>query len=78
MNSDIRLHQRLNNLKAPFTELQEAVELNEQRPLSKLEEQGLTQAFEYTYESQCFQSLSRNPNGNTVRIKSQRQLYPKL
>jgi len=50
MNSDIRWHQRLNNFKAAFTEFQEAVELNEQRPLSKLEEQGLIQAFEYTYE----------------------------
>ncbi len=50
MNSDIRWHQRLNNFKAAFNELQDAVKLNEQRPLSKLEEQGLIQAFEYTYE----------------------------
>lgn len=50
MNSDIRWHQRLQNFKAAFTEFQEAIELNEQRPLSKLEEQGLIQAFENTYE----------------------------
>lgn len=50
MDSDIRWHQRLQNFKAVFTEFQEAIELNEQRPLSKLEEQGLIQAFEYTYE----------------------------
>ena len=50
MNFDIRWHQRLQNIKAAFTEFQEAIELNEQRPLSKLEEQGLIQAFENTYE----------------------------
>jgi len=50
MNSDIRWHQRLQNFKAAFTEFQEAIELNEQRPLSKLEEQGLIQVFKHTYE----------------------------
>ncbi|UCZ56926.1 nucleotidyltransferase substrate binding protein [Desulfurispirillum indicum] len=47
---DIRWHQRLNNYTAAFNELDEAVILSKQRQLSKLEEQGLIQAFEYTYE----------------------------
>lgn len=47
---DIRWHQRLQNFQAAFTELDEAVALANQRDLSKLEEQGLIQAFEYTYE----------------------------
>jgi nucleotidyltransferase substrate binding protein (TIGR01987 family) len=50
MNQDIRWHQRLANYASAFNELDEAVALNTQRPLSKLEEQGLIQAFEYTYE----------------------------
>ncbi len=52
MNStqDIRWHQRLQNFRAAFNELDEAVALSQERGLSKLEEQGLIQAFEYTYE----------------------------
>lgn len=45
---DIRWHQRLQNYQAAFNELDEAVALSHQRGLSKLEEQGLIQAFEYT------------------------------
>lgn len=48
--TDIRWKQRLNNFRAAFNELDEAVTLSKQRGLSKLEEQGLIQAFEYTYE----------------------------
>ncbi len=47
---DIRWHQRLQNFRAAFNELDEAVALSHARGLSKLEEQGLIQAFEYTYE----------------------------
>ena len=47
---DIRWIQRLNHFAKAFSQLQEAVELAQQRRLSKLEEQGLIQAFEYTHE----------------------------
>ena len=47
---DIRWQQRLQNFTAAFNELDEAVMLSNTRELSKLEEQGLIQAFEYTYE----------------------------
>ena len=47
---DIRWHQRLQNFSYAFNELDEAVALSNARGLSKLEEQGLIQAFEYTYE----------------------------
>ena len=47
---DIRWIQRFNNFAKAFAQLKEAVELSEQRPLSKLEEQGLIQGFEYTHE----------------------------
>lgn len=47
---DIRWHQRLQNFQRAFAELDEAVALSHARGLSKLEEQGLIQAFEYTYE----------------------------
>lgn len=47
---NIRWHQRLQNFRTAFNELDEAVSLSHERGLSKLEEQGLIQAFEYTYE----------------------------
>jgi nucleotidyltransferase substrate binding protein (TIGR01987 family) len=47
---DIRWKQRFNNYIKAFQTLVEAVELSEQRPLSKLEQQGLIQSFEFTHE----------------------------
>lgn len=47
---DIRWIQRFNNFNRAFLQLKEAVTLARQRPLSKLEEQGLIQAFEFTHE----------------------------
>lgn len=47
---DIRWMQRFSHFDKAFSQLQEAVELSQQRPLSKLEQQGLIQAFEYTHE----------------------------
>lgn len=47
---DIRWIQRFNNFSKAFSQLKDAVELAKQRDLSKLEEQGLVQAFEYTHE----------------------------
>ncbi len=43
---DIRWIQRYQH----FSQLEEAVKLSQERPLSELEEQGLIQAFEYTHE----------------------------
>jgi len=47
---DIRWIQRCNHFDKAFSQLKEAVELARQRQLSKLEAQGLIQAFEYTHE----------------------------
>jgi len=47
---DIRWIQRFNHFSKAFAQLKEAVQLSQQRKLSKLEEQGLIQSFEYTYE----------------------------
>jgi len=47
---DVRWIQRLNHFNKAFSQLKEGVELAKQRPLSKLEEQGLIQSFEYTHE----------------------------
>ncbi len=47
---DIRWIQRFNHFNQAFFQLKDAVELSQQRPLSKLEAQGLIQAFEYTHE----------------------------
>jgi hypothetical protein len=47
---DIRWHQRVNNFNLALQELTVGVELSNQRALSKLEDQGLIQAFEYNYE----------------------------
>ncbi len=47
---DIRWKQRFDNFKKALAQLNEAEELSRQRPLSPLENQGLVQAFEFTYE----------------------------
>ncbi|NOZ51414.1 MAG: nucleotidyltransferase [Chloroflexi bacterium] len=47
---DIRWRQRFSHFNKALAQLREAVELAQQRPLSKLEEQGLIQAFEFTHE----------------------------
>ncbi|MGB9521390.1 MAG: nucleotidyltransferase substrate binding protein [Anaerolineales bacterium] len=49
-NQDIRWIHRFHHFNKAFSQLQEAIALLEQRPLSKLEEQGLIQAFEFTHE----------------------------
>ncbi|MBA6288668.1 nucleotidyltransferase substrate binding protein [Colwellia sp. MB3u-4] len=50
MSLDVRWQQRLSNFNLALNGLSEAVNLNKERPLSKLEEQGLIQVFEYNYE----------------------------
>ena len=49
-NDDIRWIQRFDNYQRALDALQEAVELSQQRALSKLEQQGLIQGFEFTHE----------------------------
>ena len=50
MKEDIRWKQRYDNFQKAFLELEEAVLLSQKRSLSKLENQGLIQGFEYTHE----------------------------
>lgn len=50
MNINIRWIQRFSNYKKALAQLEEAILLNQKRKLSKLEEQGLIQAFKFTYE----------------------------
>jgi nucleotidyltransferase substrate binding protein (TIGR01987 family) len=47
---DIRWIQRFHHFNKALSQLKEAVVLAQKRPLSKLEEQGLIQAFEFTHE----------------------------
>lgn len=47
---DIRWIQRFRNYEKAIVRLGEAVALNQVRPLTDLETQGMIQAFEYTYE----------------------------
>ena len=49
-NKDIRWIQRFSNYNKALATLSEAVALNEERTLSKLEKKGLIQSFEYTHE----------------------------
>lgn len=48
--NDIRWKQRFENLLKAYNSLNDAVKLAETRALSKLEEQGLIQSFEFTHE----------------------------
>ena len=50
MTEDIRWKQRFNNYLNALQTLTEAAELAQQRPLTKLEQQGLIQGFEFTHE----------------------------
>ena len=50
MKTDVRWHQRLNSFSAALEQLTMAVTLSRQRTLTKLEKQGLIQAFEFTHE----------------------------
>lgn len=47
---DVRWKQRFENYRKALAQLSEADELRRQRPLSRLENQGLIKAFEFTYE----------------------------
>jgi nucleotidyltransferase substrate binding protein (TIGR01987 family) len=49
-NPDIRWIQRFHNFSKALSQLAEAVDLAGQRELSKLEKQGMIQAFEFTHE----------------------------
>ena len=49
-NQDIHWLQRFQNYQKAFAQLTQAVDLSRQRALSKLEQQGLIQGFEYTHE----------------------------
>lgn len=48
--TDIRWQQRFQSYMQVLSQLEGAVQLSEQRELSDLENQGLIQGFEYTYE----------------------------
>ena len=47
---DVRWKQRFNNYSKAFSELQDGLKLTNERVLTKLEQQGLIQGFEYTHE----------------------------
>ena len=48
--NNIRWQQRFSNYKKALGQLEQAILLSRERQLSNLEEQGLIQSFEYTYE----------------------------
>jgi nucleotidyltransferase substrate binding protein (TIGR01987 family) len=66
---DIRWIQRFNHFTKALLQLREAVVLAQQRPLSKLEEQGLIQAFEFTHE------LAWNTLKDFLESRGVRNLY---
>ncbi len=53
MNQDIRWQQRFINYQRALQQLADAVALSKTRALSRLEQQGLIQAFEFTQELAC-------------------------
>lgn len=68
-SQDLRWLQRSNNFNKAFSQLKEAVELAQQRQLSKLEAQGLIQGFEYTHE------LAWNTLKDFLEARGVRDLY---
>lgn len=68
-NEDIRWIQRFNNYRKALARLGEAVQLSEERELSDLEQQGLIQGFEFTFDLawktlQDFLRENKRPNDN--------------
>ena len=49
-DKDVRRRQRFENFRKALTQLSSAAALTKQRHLTKLEQQGLIQAFEFTHE----------------------------
>ena len=49
-DNDVRWRQRFSNFKKALNQLEDAVELSQQRKLTQLEKQGVIQAFEFTHE----------------------------
>jgi len=66
---DIRWMHRFEHFSRAWEQLREAVELARQRNLSRLEEQGMIQAFEYTHE------LAWNTLKDFLESKGIRNLY---
>lgn len=66
---DVRWIQRFNHYTKALAQLQDAVELAQRRPLSRLEEQGLIQAFEFTHE------LAWNALKDFLESRGVRNLY---
>ena len=50
MEHDVRWKQRFQNYKKALSRLESAVDLNNVRPLTDLEQQGAIKAFEFTFE----------------------------
>lgn len=50
MKKDIRWHQRFQNFEAALTELTLDMNILKKRKLTRIEEKGLIQSFEFTYE----------------------------
>ena len=69
MDNDIRWVQRLTNYCRALSQLEAAVALAKQRPLSALEQQGMIQTFEYTHE------LSWNVLRDYLKDQGTPQLY---
>lgn len=68
-HQDNRWIQRLSNYSRALTQLEAAVSLANQRPLSALEQQGMIQCFEYTHE------LSWNVLRDYLKDQGTQQLY---
>ncbi len=68
-NQNIRWTQRLSNFTKALTQLESAVNLANQRPLSELEKQGMIQYFKYTHE------LSVNVLSDYLKDQGTQQLY---
>lgn len=68
-NKDVRWIQRFQNYKKALARLNDAILLSKERPLSDLEQQGLIQAFEFTFDLawktlQDFLREKKRPNSN--------------
>lgn len=84
MEKDVRWIQRFSNYRKALSRLTDAVQLSKERELSDLENQGLIQAFEFTFEL-CWKTLQdlfieekgfeKGPGPNVIIALAQKDGY---